>query len=157
MKDDEKNNESSKDIFEEIGKKVKEESIENNETPNKLSKKDKKENIEVNKVSGSVIALGYVLTLITGVFGFIIAIYLLTRDDKRARTHGIIMIIIFAIWLIIMIWVAYNTGYYNGHSLADDYLRVGYNRGYDAGFIDGWNGDYYKGTGRVVNNTIYNY
>lgn len=50
------------------------------------------------------ITLGWLFTILGGVIGFIIALYLVTRQgntrqDKRARDHGGLMIIIFIVWV----------------------------------------------------------
>lgn len=51
------------------------------------------------------IVLGYIFTLLGGWIGFIIAIYLLTRDDSRARKHGGIQLLISVIWIIVLLIV----------------------------------------------------
>lgn len=104
---------------------------------------------------GFLLGLAVAILLFVSAIGFIIAIYLLTREDKRARKHGIIMVIIFVIILLITILSVYYLGYSAGEN-AGLYLAYsrGYNVGYDAGFIDGWNHDYYKGTGTLNGNKI---
>ena len=49
------------------------------------------------------IVLGYIFTFLGGIIGLIIAIYLLTRDNKSAKTHGMIQMVILAIWVVILI------------------------------------------------------
>ncbi|MGL6298919.1 MAG: hypothetical protein ACRC1M_07125 [Methanobacteriaceae archaeon] len=114
-----------------------------------------------NKNYKSEIILGYILSFFLGIFGFIIGLHLITREDKKARKHGLIILIIGVLFLTVGIFsasystgfsVGYDSGQYDGSKTG---YRVGYNVGYDAGFIDGWNSDYYKGTGKLVGNKIY--
>jgi len=49
------------------------------------------------------IVLGYVFTLLGGLIGLIIAIYLLTRDNPHANEHGEIQLVISIIWVILII------------------------------------------------------
>ncbi|KZX15216.1 double zinc ribbon [Methanobrevibacter cuticularis] len=61
------------------------------------------------------IVLGYIFTLLGGWIGLIIAVYLLTRDDSRAKKHGGIQLAISIIWIVIilLIWSsAMSSSYY---------------------------------------------
>ena len=49
------------------------------------------------------IILGYIFTFLGGIIGLVIAIYLLTRDNESAKKHGMIQIVIFAIWIVVLI------------------------------------------------------
>jgi len=51
------------------------------------------------------IVLGYIFTLLGGWIGLIIAIYLLTRDNKDAKTHGKIQLVLFFIMVILWIMI----------------------------------------------------
>ena len=55
-----------------------------------------------NKTSSWVIILGYIFSILGGIIGLIIAIYLSTRKDPVARKHGHIQLIIFALYIIIL-------------------------------------------------------
>ena len=54
------------------------------------------------KVSSVLILLGYVFSILGGVLGLIIAIYLSTRKDPTARKHGHIQLAIFLFYLVII-------------------------------------------------------
>lgn len=60
---------------------------------------DKK--VEDSRYNG-IIAVGYIFTLLGGWIGFIIALYLITRDNKKARKNGYIMLIIALVIAIIV-------------------------------------------------------
>lgn len=65
---------------------------------------NKKAESEVKKEDHSAaIALGYIFSILGGVIGLVFALYLVTRQDKRARDHGGIMLIIFLVWILILI------------------------------------------------------
>lgn len=49
-------------------------------------------------------ALGYIFGLLGGFIGLIAAIYLLTRKDKIAKAHGIIILGIFVLWILLGIY-----------------------------------------------------
>jgi predicted amidophosphoribosyltransferase len=55
----------------------------------------------------TAIIMGYLVALFTGL-GIIPAIYLLTRDNQRAKTHGIIILIIF---LLYVVWFIYTISF----------------------------------------------
>lgn len=57
----------------------------------------------------ALIVFGYVFSVLGGLLGLIIAIYLATRKDKRIRKHGLIQLGIFAFY-IILIALLYATG-----------------------------------------------
>ncbi|KZX16567.1 hypothetical protein MBCUT_07210 [Methanobrevibacter cuticularis] len=104
------------------------------------------------------IILGYLLSFLGGILGFIVGAHLITRDDKRARKHGLIILIIAILFLIVGFFfigtaIGYTEGYSHGNSTG---YFTGYNHGanigYDNGFMDGWNHALYKGSGEVTNN-----
>lgn len=61
------------------------------------------------KTSRLIILFGYIFSILGGLIGLIIAIYLSTRKDPVARKHGHIQIAIF-IFYIILIAILYLTG-----------------------------------------------
>ncbi len=56
-----------------------------------------------------IIILGYIFSILGGLVGLIIAIYLVTRKDPNVRKHGIIQLAIFAFY-IVLIAALYATG-----------------------------------------------
>ncbi|MCL2157595.1 MAG: zinc ribbon domain-containing protein [Methanobrevibacter sp.] len=56
------------------------------------------------------IVLGYIFSFLGGLLGVVIAIYLLTRNNKDAKTHGIIMIFLNIIMTIVWLMIAFSTG-----------------------------------------------
>ena len=118
-----------------------------------LNKEDDK-NLYKNRI-----ILGYLLLILGGIFGFIVGVSLLLKDNKRGRKHGLIIVIIFVVMLLGSMFVIYNNAYTTGYDDARSYIytekNYAYNIGYDAGFIDGWNFDVYRGTGQVNGTTIY--
>lgn len=56
-----------------------------------------------------IVALGYLFSILGGLLGLIIAIYLITRKDPTLRKHGTIQLAIFAFY-IILIAALYATG-----------------------------------------------
>ena len=67
------------------------------------------ESINVPKTSSWIIILGYIFSILGGLLGLIIAIYLATRKDPIAKKHGRIQLGIFAIYFIILL-ALYLTG-----------------------------------------------
>jgi len=63
----------------------------------------------VHRTSRFLIFLGYVFSILGGIVGLIIAIYLSTRKDPVARKHGHIQLAIF-IFYIIILGILYATG-----------------------------------------------
>ena len=61
------------------------------------------------RTSSWVILFGYIFSILGGILGLIIAIYLSTRKDPNARKHGHIQLAIFVFYLII-IAILYATG-----------------------------------------------
>ena len=59
------------------------------------------ENIE-NRTSRWIIILGYIFSILGGIVGLIIAIYLSTRKDPIAKKHGRIQLLIFGIYILII-------------------------------------------------------
>ena len=62
-----------------------------------------------HRTSRWLIIFGYVFSILGGILGLIIAIYLSTRKDPYARKHGHIQLAIF-IFYIILIAILYATG-----------------------------------------------
>ena len=62
-----------------------------------------------NRTSRWLILFGYIFSILGGVIGLIIAIYLSTRKDPVARKHGHIQLAIF-IFYIALILILYATG-----------------------------------------------
>jgi len=63
--------------------------------------------IRQNRTSRWLIIFGYIFSILGGIIGLIIAIYLSTRKDPVARKHGHIQLAIFAFYLaLIAIFVA---------------------------------------------------
>ena len=62
-----------------------------------------------NRTSRWLILFGYIFSILGGILGLIIAIYLSTRKDPVARKHGHIQLAIF-IFYIALIAVLYATG-----------------------------------------------
>ena len=58
------------------------------------------------KVSQVTIVLGYIFSLLGGWLGLAIALYLVSRKEKRAQKHGGVMLLILFIWLIILIGIS---------------------------------------------------
>ena len=56
-----------------------------------------------------IIILGYIFSILGGLLGLIIAIYLVTRKEATVRKHGIIQLAIFAFY-IVLIAALYATG-----------------------------------------------
>ncbi|WP_407393179.1 zinc-ribbon domain-containing protein [Methanobrevibacter sp.] len=56
-----------------------------------------------------LVIFGYIFSVLGGLLGLIIAIYLITRKDATLRKHGIIQLAIFAFY-IVLIGVFYFTG-----------------------------------------------
>ena len=56
-----------------------------------------------------IIIFGYIFSILGGLLGLIIAIYLVTRKDANVRKHGIIQLAIFAFY-IVLIAALYATG-----------------------------------------------
>lgn len=62
-----------------------------------------------NKTSKWLILFGYVFSILGGLLGLIIAIYLSTRKDPVARKHGHVQLAIF-VFYIALILILYATG-----------------------------------------------
>ena len=62
-----------------------------------------------HKTSSWIIILGYVFSILGGLLGLLIGIYLSTRKDPVARKHGHIQIAIFIFYLILIL-VLFATG-----------------------------------------------
>jgi uncharacterized membrane protein YvbJ len=67
------------------------------------------DNYKPHRTSRILIILGYLFSILGGIIGLIIAIYLATRKDPVAKKHGYIQLAIFALYIII-ISVLYATG-----------------------------------------------
>ena len=59
----------------------------------------------------TAVIVGYIVTLILGFFGIIPGIYLLTRNNGKAKTQGLILTIISILWVVVALvfqsWVTY--------------------------------------------------
>ena len=55
------------------------------------------------RTSRILILLGYIFSILGGLIGLIIAIYLVTRKDPVAKRHGRIQLLIFVFYLIILL------------------------------------------------------
>ena len=65
------------------------------------------ESYHENTTSSWLIIFGYVFSILGGIIGLIIAIYLSTRKDPVARRHGHIQLVIFLVYaLILVIFIA---------------------------------------------------
>ena len=62
-----------------------------------------------NRTSKWLIIFGYIFSILGGILGLIIAIYLSTRKDPNARKHGHIQLAIF-IFYIVLIAIMFATG-----------------------------------------------
>ena len=71
--------------------------------------KDPMSNSDVPQTSRILIILGYLFSILGGLVGLIIAIYLSTRKDPVAKKHGHIQLAIFAFYVLLII-VLYATG-----------------------------------------------
>ena len=58
--------------------------------------------VQTNRTSSLLIILGYIFSILGGIIGLIIAIYLSTRKDPIARKHGHIQLGIFVFYLAIL-------------------------------------------------------
>ena len=85
-------------------------------------KKDS-ENYAENKTSSWVIIFGYIFSILGGIIGLIIAIYLSTRKDPIARRHGHIQLAIFLIYAIILI-IFIVTGSLTIDSMTEQYRQL---------------------------------
>ena len=65
--------------------------------------------IQTNKTSSWIIILGYIFSILGGLIGLIIAIYLSTRKDPNARKHGHIQLAIFGFYMLLII-IFFATG-----------------------------------------------
>ena len=68
-----------------------------------------KQQFKQNRTSRWLIFFGYLFSILGGILGLIIAIYLSTRKDPVARKHGHIQLAIF-VFYIALIAVLYATG-----------------------------------------------
>jgi uncharacterized membrane protein YvbJ len=66
-------------------------------------------NYRPNKTSRWLIIFGYIFSILGGILGLLIAIYLSTRKDPVAKKHGHIQLAIFAFY-IVLIAIFYATG-----------------------------------------------
>lgn len=74
-----------------------------------IIKKEFSNNAPTNHTNRLLIIFGYVFSILGGIIGLIIAIYLSTRKDPVARKHGHIQLGIFAFYIALII-ILYATG-----------------------------------------------
>lgn len=65
-------------------------------------KEEQEQPTDYKKTSSIIIILGYIFSILGGLIGIIIAIYLSTRKDPRARKHGHVQLAILLFYLIII-------------------------------------------------------
>lgn len=63
---------------------------------------DSAENYRQHKTSSFLILLGYVFSILGGIIGLIIAVYLVSRKDPTVKKHGFIQLGIFAFYIILI-------------------------------------------------------
>ena len=62
-----------------------------------------------SRSSGIIVFLGYLFSILGGLLGVIIAIYLITRKDRNLKKHGYVQLAIFGFYLL-LIAALYATG-----------------------------------------------
>lgn len=72
-------------------------------------KEEPKQPEDYKKTGSLIIILGYIFSILGGLIGLIIALYLSTRKDPRARKHGHIQLAILLFYLVI-IAISIGTG-----------------------------------------------
>lgn len=68
-----------------------------------LNKPESKKSKQKEGDHDAAIIVGIIFTVFGGVIGFIISLYLLTREDKKAHDVGLVLLIVNIIWIIILI------------------------------------------------------
>ncbi|WP_407423621.1 zinc ribbon domain-containing protein [Methanobrevibacter sp.] len=68
------------------------------------------------RTSRILILLGYIFSILGGLLGLIIAIYLITRKDPVAKKHGRIQLLIFIFYLVLLL-ILILTGTITGDTL----------------------------------------
>ena len=76
-----------------------------------------------NTTSSWIIAFGYIFSILGGILGIIIAIYLSTRKDPVARKHGHIQLGIFLVYLLILI-ILIATGNLHMDAITEQYKQM---------------------------------
>lgn len=61
------------------------------------------ENVPTSSTSRILIVLGYIFSILGGLLGLIIAIYLITRKDPVAKKHGRNQLLIFVFYLVLLL------------------------------------------------------
>jgi predicted nucleic acid-binding Zn ribbon protein len=61
-----------------------------------------------------IILIGVIFTILGGIIGLIISFYLISRNDKRARDAGIVLLIVNIIWIFILLFLyaSWMSSYY---------------------------------------------
>ncbi|MCE5214448.1 MAG: zinc ribbon domain-containing protein [Methanobacterium sp.] len=78
---------------------------------------DKKtRNQDTNDYSLAIL-LGIIFTILGGIIGLIISLYLISRNDKRAQNAGIVLLIVNIVWIFVLLimfagWMAAMSYYY---------------------------------------------
>ena len=62
-----------------------------------------------SRYTGLIVFLGYLFSILGGLLGVIIAIYLITRKDRRLKKHGYVQLAIFIFYLLLIVGL-YATG-----------------------------------------------
>ena len=68
------------------------------------------------RVNKWIIVFGYIFSILGGILGLIIAIYLATRKNPEDKKHGYIQLTIFAVYLLILV-ILISTGNLSGDIL----------------------------------------
>ncbi|WP_409200619.1 zinc-binding protein [Methanobrevibacter sp. DSM 116169] len=78
----------------------------------------KVESTSITKRQEVLIILGYIFSLLGGIIGFIIAIYLITRKNPTLKRHGALQLAILMFYIIIIL-LMYINGDFNNLNLND--------------------------------------
>ena len=81
------------------------------------------ENYHENTTSSWLIIFGYVFSILGGIIGLIIAIYLSTRKDPVARRHGHIQLVIFLVYALILV-IFIVTGHMTMDMMTEQYREM---------------------------------
>ena len=79
-----------------------------------------------NRTSRLLIVFGYIFSILGGILGLIIAIYLSTRKDPVARKHGHIQLAIFGFYIALIV-ILFATGHMPADALSQYQQMLGGN------------------------------